>query len=118
MKYKESLDYINKFINQGQLKKGSFGLDRVKYLLSLCGNPEENMKVIHIAGTSGKGSVAYITSALLVDYRFKVGLHISPHLIDIRERLQINNRLIPVKLFCKYLTEFKVFIELCGKSFF
>lgn len=73
---------------------GEFGLGRMKYFLKLIGDPQNKLKVIHIAGTSGKGSTAYLISVLLVSQGFKVGLHVSPHLVDIRERCQINNKLI------------------------
>ncbi len=61
----------------------------MKYLLNLLDNPQEKLRVIHIAGTSGKGSTAYLTGLLLQYHGFKVGLHVSPHLFDIRERFQI-----------------------------
>lgn len=72
---------------------GSLGLDRMRQLVDILGNPQNSFKSIHIGGTSGKGSTATILSCLL-EARYKVGLHISPHLVDIRERIQINNKLI------------------------
>ncbi|HRP36881.1 MAG TPA: bifunctional folylpolyglutamate synthase/dihydrofolate synthase, partial [Candidatus Dojkabacteria bacterium] len=71
-----------------------FSLERVKYTLELLGNPQEKIKIIHIAGTSGKGSTASFISKLLTAHGFKTGLTLSPHIQDIRERLQINNELI------------------------
>jgi dihydrofolate synthase / folylpolyglutamate synthase len=76
---------------------GVIGLQRIKKLLELLGNPQEKLKVIHIAGTSGKTSTSTILASLLKDQGFKVGLTISPHLSDIRERLQINNLMISKK---------------------
>lgn len=73
---------------------GEKGIQRASYFLDLLGNPQEKLKVIHLAGTSGKGSTASLTSQLLEGQGFKVGLHLSPHLLDIRERLQINNQLL------------------------
>ncbi len=78
---------------------------RTKFLLKLLGDPQEKIRVIHIAGTSGKGSTAYLTSILLKNHGFKVGLQVSPHLLDLRERLQINNILIPKEDFCRILNE-------------
>lgn len=72
---------------------------------------ENKSKIIHIAGTCGKGSVGYFLSSLLVSQGFKVGLHLSPHLLDIRERVQINNNLISEKKFIKYLNELIPIIE-------
>lgn len=57
------------------------------------------MQIIHVAGTSGKGSTATLISQFLSAHHFKVGLQLSPHLIDIRERVQINSQLISKKRF-------------------
>ncbi|MEI7621812.1 MAG: Mur ligase family protein [Candidatus Moraniibacteriota bacterium] len=84
---------------------GDLGLKRAKYFLRLLGNPQNKIKVIHLAGTSGKGSTAHLTSHLLQSQGFKVGLSISPHLFDIRERLQINNQMLPEKLVLKYFQQ-------------
>ncbi|HRN86420.1 MAG TPA: Mur ligase family protein [Candidatus Dojkabacteria bacterium] len=81
-----------------------FSLERVKYTLELLGNPQEKIKIIHIAGTSGKGSTASFISKLLTSHGFKTGLTLSPHIQDIRERLQINNELIDSELFADNFT--------------
>ncbi len=84
---------------------GDFGLKRTKHLLKLLGNPQNKIKVIHIAGTSGKGSTSTLTSQLLMSQGFKVGLHLSPHIYDIRERFQINNQLPKEELVVKYFKQ-------------
>lgn len=81
------------------------GLDRQKYLLFLLNNPQNHLQVIHVAGTSGKGSTCYLISTILKSLGFKVGLHLSPHLIDLRERVQINNDLIDKRKFVNYLNQ-------------
>ncbi|KKQ14698.1 MAG: FolC bifunctional protein, partial [Candidatus Moranbacteria bacterium GW2011_GWE1_36_7] len=68
---------------------GTIGLDRAKYFMKLLGNPQNKVRVIHIAGTSGKGSTAHIVSHILQSQGFKVGMSISPHVFDIRERMQV-----------------------------
>ena len=65
-------------------------LDGTRAVCDLLGNPENNLKFIHIAGTNGKGTVAHMLSAILQTAGFKVGLFTSPHLIDFRERIRIN----------------------------
>lgn len=80
---------------------------RAARLMELLGNPQNKMKVIHIAGTSGKGSTAFYLSRLLHAHGFAVGLHISPHLTDIRERFQINNELVTNDTFLAYLNKVK-----------
>src|SRR3990167_8385489 len=90
------------------------GLERISHLLKLLGNPQNKFKSIHIAGTSGKGSTAFYISRLLQEsksQRVKVGLHISPHLVDIRERLQINGKLIPMNRFARLIGEIKPAVE-------
>jgi len=85
---------------------GELGLSRTKHLMGLLGNPQEKLKVIHIAGTSGKGSTAYFMSHLLNHSGFKVGLTLSPHLVDVRERFQIDGNLLPEKKVVAYFNDF------------
>jgi len=94
------------------------GLARTKYLLSLLGDPQEKLSIIHVAGTSGKGSTAFYTSVLLTAVGKKVGLSVSPHLLDIRERFQINNKLIPKTRFLRCLEQLIPAIEQTKKSSF
>ena len=82
---------------------GQVGLDRTKYLMKLLGDPQEKIKIIHIAGTSGKGSTAHYLSQLLGCHGFKVGLSLSPHLVDIRERAQVGGKLLSEKKFVGYM---------------
>ena len=58
-----------------------------KYL----GNPEKNLKFIHVAGTNGKGSTSHLLASVLQEAGYKVGLYTSPHLKDFRERIKINS---------------------------
>ena len=81
-------------------------LERVKPLASLAGHPENQLKVIHIAGTSGKTSTAYYMAALLRAAGKNVGLTVSPHIDSITERVQINGRPLPDEQFCSELEQF------------
>lgn len=105
--FSQAKDFLYQQIPKEAKKKfpGQLGLKRTKYLLSLLGNPQNKLKVIHLAGTSGKGSTAYLISLILKNLGFKTGLHLSPHLIDIRERFQINNQLVPENQFCRFLND-------------
>lgn len=69
--------------------KEELGLTRIENLLEKVGNPEKKFKSIHVGGTSGKGTTCFYICRILQKRGFKVGLHLSPHLIDIRERMQI-----------------------------
>jgi dihydrofolate synthase/folylpolyglutamate synthase len=115
--FAEAEAYIHSFIpSKSQLFRGSFGVERTAAFLEILGNPQEKVKTIHIAGTSGKGSTAYLTNILLTAHGFKTGLHVSPHLIDIRERFQINDTLLSEKTFVSYVNGIIPAIELLKKS--
>ena len=66
------------------------GPENTERLMALLGNPERRAKTVHVAGTNGKGSVSKMMSLLLQEAGFKTGLFISPHLVDITERISIN----------------------------
>ena len=67
------------------------GLDTIKRILNALGNPQNDFKSIHVAGTNGKGSVASALSAILLESGYRVGLYTSPHLVRFNERIRINN---------------------------
>ena len=71
-----------------------FGLEPIKRLLEKIGNPQLSYPSVLIGGTNGKGSIAAMLSSILQAGGYKIGLYTSPHLIDIRERIKINDSLI------------------------
>ncbi len=75
-------------------KAKTFGLEGIKKFLSLIGNPEKKLKIIHVAGTNGKGSVCAMISSVLNEADFNAGMFTSPHLIKVNERIRINDELI------------------------
>lgn len=70
------------------------GLERIKALCELLGNPQDRLKVIHVAGTNGKGSTSTMISNILIKNGFNTGLYISPYVTDFRERIQLNGNMI------------------------
>ena len=90
MNYNEALSKISSLLFLGSRP----GLDRVLKLLELMGNPQDKLKYVHIAGTNGKGSTSKMISAVLTAGGYKTGLFISPYIIDFRERMQINGKMI------------------------
>lgn len=70
-------------------------------------NQLKKFRFVHIAGTKGKGTTAAYTSAILQAHGLKVGLFSSPHIVDIRERLMIQNKFLPKELFAQYFFEMK-----------
>ena len=105
--YQQALSFINTFTQSDSEKhSGEKGLTRQRYILGLLHNPQDKIKTIHVAGTSGKGSTCFYLSSLLINHGFKVGLTLSPHLLDVRERMLINNQLISQKEFVDYFNQF------------
>lgn len=110
--YNQAISYLRKSIPKNQNRfPGDLGLKRQAEILRLLGDPQNKIKAIHLAGTSGKGSTAFYINSLLINHGFKVGLTLSPHLLDIRERFQINNQFISKKEFVDYLNQIIPVIE-------
>jgi len=86
MNYEEALKYISDTYRFGS----KLGLENIKKLTELLGNPQDKYKIIHIAGTNGKGSTSNMIHDVLVASGYKVGLFISPYLQEFTERIQIN----------------------------
>lgn len=88
MEYREALEYIESIGHFGSKP----GLERVSALLEALGNPQNDLKFIHIAGTNGKGSCAAMTASIIKAAGYKVGLFTSPYLYRFNERMQFNGR--------------------------
>ncbi len=93
MTYEEALAYLETFVDYERKSqyhyKTAFKLERMERFLSNLGHPEEDLKIIHVAGTKGKGSTACFIAQILKEEGFRVGLYTSPHLKDFRERIRI-----------------------------
>ena len=72
----------------------TFKLDRMRALLQELGNPQDQIRTVHVAGTVGKGSTVAMVSAMLQECGYAVGEFTSPHLTDLRERVRIGGQLI------------------------
>lgn len=98
MTYPEAVEFIESFINYEKTISWeypeAFKLDRMRALAKELGNPQNAFESVIIAGSKGKGSTAAILSSILRMEDLKVGLYTSPHLLDIRERIQVNGLLI------------------------
>lgn len=103
--YNEAIKYLESFIDYEKLSApyDPFGwkLERVEKLLDLLGNPHHDLKVIHVAGTKGKGSTSALIASILKESGFRVGLYTSPHLVTFRERITINNEMISKDQVCE-----------------
>ncbi len=83
----------------------NLGLERITSALEKLGNPQKEMKVIHIAGTNGKGSVASILANILKCAGYNTALYTSPHLVEYTERIKINGEEITKDDFAKYISK-------------
>lgn len=96
-----------------RLPRPAYTLDHIMQFMDFIGNPQEQPKVIHIAGTSGKTSTAYYSAALLKGAGKRAGLLVSPHVMSITERVQIDLEPLGDALFCD---ELAIFLDLVGRS--
>ncbi len=103
MNYTETLNYIHSL---GNFSKPPT-LDRIKAVLQKLGNPQNNFKSIHIAGTNGKGSVSAMLSRVFTLAGYKTALFVSPFIIDFCERIQICGEFISKDDLCKYAKKVK-----------
>ncbi len=94
-RYQESLDFLYSFIDYS-LKRNfrnaaeKFNLDRMREFMHHLGDPHKDYKIIHVAGTKGKGSVSSFCASVLSEHGYKVGLYTSPHMVEFTERIRIN----------------------------
>ncbi len=103
---------LNQFIPESsQLHK--FSLESMTKLMKYLGDPQDKLKIIHVAGTSGKTSTCYYIAALLTAAGKKVGLTVSPYVDEVNERVQINLKPLGETTFCHELGKF---IDIVSKS--
>lgn len=99
MAYHQVLRYLNSFAdyekNLNYSYKEALKLARIRDFLTAIGNPQESLRVIHVAGTKGKGSTCAFCAYILREAGFRVGLYTSPHLRDFRERIRVLKPFVP-----------------------
>jgi dihydrofolate synthase/folylpolyglutamate synthase len=133
--YSQALDYIYSFVDYSLTRNlryspEKFNLKRVEDFLNLIGNPQNNYKVIHVAGTKGKGSTCAMLSSILTKSGLITGFYSSPHMIEFNERIRIGrtfisnqeiiyyiNLLIPAIDRIPELTTFEIITGLAFKYF-
>ncbi|MCC7291381.1 MAG: bifunctional folylpolyglutamate synthase/dihydrofolate synthase [Phycisphaerales bacterium] len=97
--YKNALTFLETLTNHELETRAAyvtqnFNLSRMARLLSALGNPQKAFPTVHIAGTKGKGSTCAMVAAMLRGSGYNVGLYSSPHILDVRERIQVGDDLI------------------------
>lgn len=103
MNFNEALNFILSKQSLGIMP----GLNRILKLLESMGNPQNDLKIIHIAGTNGKGTVAATIANTLIQNGYKIGLFSSPWVVDYREQIQIDNAFIGENEFAEYVEKYK-----------
>ena len=121
MDYQECLDYLFSrlpmYQNEGKSAYKKDLTNTIK-LLDFIGNPQHQLKCIHVAGTNGKGSVSSMLAATLTQAGYKTGLYTSPHLLDFTERIRIDGIQIPQKNVIEFVAKTKGIINDIAPSFF
>lgn len=107
MTYENALKYISSTLRFGSKP----GLERIKRLLDLIGNPQDDLRFIHVAGTNGKGSTSNAIAAALTQSGIKTGLYISPYVIEFGERIQIDGQKITHIELAQEVERIKPFVE-------
>ncbi len=112
--FKEANALLQQFWPVKLSRQHVYTLETMTKLMDFLGNPQNKLKVVHVAGTSGKTSTTYYVAALLKAAGKKVGLTVSPHVDEINERVQIGLVPLPEAVFCAELTEFLKIIKKSG----
>ena len=107
-----------KYLEELRVLGSNYGLERTERLLELLGNPHKKLKLIHIAGTNGKGSTSAILGRILIEHGYKVGFFNSPHLEEIEETIRINDKNIKEEDFISLINEIKPFVNQVVKEGF
>jgi len=121
MNYQETVNWMFNQLPLYQLQGATAykeDLTNTLLLSKYLGNPEKNLKFIHVAGTNGKGSTSHLLASVLQEAGYKVGLYTSPHLKDFRERIKVNGKEITEEFVCKFIEKHKNFFDINDLSFF
>ena len=121
MNYQETIEYLYKQtpayqrVGQSAYKEG---LDNSLALDAHFNSPHKHYRTIHVAGTNGKGSTSHLLAAVLSEAGYKVGLYTSPHLIDFRERIRVNGKMIDQQFVVDFVKNHREAFEPIMPSFF
>lgn len=119
--YQEAIDWLFVQAPNYQIdgeKAYKPGLDNIKKLCALFGNPQDKIPCIHIGGTNGKGSTSNMLASVLQEAGYRVGVYNSPHLIDFTERIKINGKNCNKKFVFDFIQKLKKLPQEIQPSFF
>jgi dihydrofolate synthase/folylpolyglutamate synthase len=121
MTYSQTLDFLfTKLPMYQRIGTAAYkaNLDNTIAICQALGNPEKKLKCVHVAGTNGKGSSSHMLAAILQQAGYKTGLYTSPHLVDFRERIKVNGKMIPKTNVVKFVEDHKTTFDSIQPSFF
>src|SRR4030042_6011775 len=121
MNYQETVDYlISQLPMYQRIGRAAYkeGLENTFKLDAYFSSPHKKYPTIHVGGTNGKGSVCHMLASVLQKAGYKVGLHTSPHLIDYRERIKVDGKLIDKEAVVDFTSKHKDFFRKLQPSFF
>ena len=121
MNYEQTVDWMFHCLPMYQLQGASAyrkDLTNAILLSDHLDNPEQGLKLIHVAGTNGKGSTSHMLASILQEAGYKTGLYTSPHLKDFRERIKIDGHMISESYVTTFINHHKSFFEDKNLSFF
>lgn len=121
MNYADTTNWMfNKFPMYQKIGAAAYkpDLGNIVELLDFLGNPQNNFKTVHVAGTNGKGTVSHTLASIFQECGYKTGLYTSPHLLDFRERIRVNGLMIPEQNVIDFIGDNKEKFEEMQLSFF
>ena len=108
----QAIEYIHSREKFGSVP----GLERISALCERLGDPQDKLRFVHVAGTNGKGSTSTMISQALIKAGYNTGLFTSPYVIDFRERIQLNGRMISKSDLAEIVSEVKTQSDLLEKD--
>jgi dihydrofolate synthase / folylpolyglutamate synthase len=121
MTYQQTIDYLYAQLPMFSRIGSAAYKEDLHNTIALCnsiGNPQNNFKTIHIAGTNGKGSTSHMLAAILQSAGYKTGLYTSPHIKDFRERIRVNGEMIQEAAVVEFVARTKAASDEINPSFF
>lgn len=120
MNYRETIDWLENIPTSFDSNYNNYELklNSIKSFLDFLGNPQDNLKIIHVGGTNGKGSTCHIISSILQEHGFSTGIFSSPHIYDFKERIKINSNYIDENFIVDFVNDNYEYILKSDLSFF
>ena len=120
MNYRETIDWLEKIPTSFDSNYDNYELklNSIKSFLDFLGNPQDNLKTVHVGGTNGKGSTCHIISSILQEHGFSTGIFSSPHIYDFKERIKINSNYIDENFIVDFVNDNYEYILKSDLSFF